>query len=50
MLEAESLTVYYRDGRVLRHEGQESKSGGADPMAFPHEAHKALMVDFSRRG
>jgi predicted dehydrogenase len=46
VLEAESLTVYYRDGRVLRHEGAESKSGGADPMAFSHEAHKALIVDF----
>jgi UDP-N-acetyl-2-amino-2-deoxyglucuronate dehydrogenase len=46
VLEAESLSVYYRDGRILRHEGAESKSGGADPMAFSHEAHKALMVDF----
>jgi predicted dehydrogenase len=46
VLEAESLAVHYRDGRVLRHEGEESKSGGADPMAFPHEAHKALMTDF----
>jgi UDP-N-acetyl-2-amino-2-deoxyglucuronate dehydrogenase len=46
VLEAESLAVYYRDGRVLRHEGEESKSGGADPMAFPHEAHKALITDF----
>jgi predicted dehydrogenase len=46
VLEAESLVVYYRDGRVLRHEGAESKSGGADPMAFSHEAHKALISDF----
>ena len=46
VLEAETLAVHYRDGRVLRHEGGESKSGGADPMAFSHEAHKALMVDF----
>ena len=46
VLEAETLTVYYRDGRILRHEGAESKSGGADPMAFSHEAHKALITDF----
>jgi len=46
VLEAESLAVYYRDGRILRHEGGESRSGGADPMAFSHEAHKALLVDF----
>jgi UDP-N-acetyl-2-amino-2-deoxyglucuronate dehydrogenase len=46
VLEAESLAVYYRNGRVLRHEGTLSKSGGADPMAFSHEAHKALIEDF----
>ena len=46
VLEAETLDVHYRDGRVLRHEGAESKSGGADPMAFSHDAHKALIVDF----
>jgi len=46
VLEAETLAVHYRDGRVLRHDGGESKSGGADPMAFPHGAHKALTADF----
>jgi UDP-N-acetyl-2-amino-2-deoxyglucuronate dehydrogenase len=46
VLEAEALAVYWRDGRTLRHEGAESKSGGADPMAFSHEAHKTLMTDF----
>jgi UDP-N-acetyl-2-amino-2-deoxyglucuronate dehydrogenase len=46
VLEAETLAVYWRDGRILRHEGAESKSGGADPMAFSHEAHKALITDF----
>jgi UDP-N-acetyl-2-amino-2-deoxyglucuronate dehydrogenase len=46
VLEAETLAVYYRDGRTLRHEGSESNSGGADPMAFSHEAHKALITDF----
>jgi UDP-N-acetyl-2-amino-2-deoxyglucuronate dehydrogenase len=46
VLEAESLVVYYQDGRVIRHEGAESRSGGADPMAFSHEAHKGVIVDF----
>jgi UDP-N-acetyl-2-amino-2-deoxyglucuronate dehydrogenase len=46
VLEAESLSVYYQDGRVARHEGAESNSGGADPMAFSHEAHKGVIVDF----
>jgi UDP-N-acetyl-2-amino-2-deoxyglucuronate dehydrogenase len=46
ILEAESLTVHYQDGGVDRHEGGESKSGGADPMAFSHEAHKGVINDF----
>jgi UDP-N-acetyl-2-amino-2-deoxyglucuronate dehydrogenase len=46
VLEAESLAVFYRDGQIVRHEGGESKSGGADPMAFTNDAHKALIVDF----
>jgi UDP-N-acetyl-2-amino-2-deoxyglucuronate dehydrogenase len=46
VLEAESLTVYYQDGRMDRHEGGESKSGGSDPMAFSQEAHKGVITDF----
>ncbi|QCI64132.1 Gfo/Idh/MocA family protein [Phreatobacter stygius] len=46
VLEAETLKVHFRDGRVVVHEGGESKSGGADPMAFSHEAHKAVITDF----
>lgn len=46
VLEAESLAVYFQDGRTLRHEGAASNSGGADPMAFSHEAHKAVIADF----
>lgn len=46
VLEAESLAVFYRDGRTERFDGGESKSGGADPMAFSNQAHKALIVDF----
>ena len=46
VLEAKSLSVYHQDGRIDRHEGAESKSGGADPMAFSHEAHKGLITNF----
>ena len=46
VLEAESLAVFHQDGRLFRHEGAESRSGGADPMAFSHEAHKGVIVDF----
>ncbi|MDO8876192.1 MAG: Gfo/Idh/MocA family oxidoreductase [Pseudolabrys sp.] len=43
---AETLDIHYRDGRHIRHEGEASRSGGADPMAFSNGAHKALIVDF----
>jgi predicted dehydrogenase len=46
VLAAETLDVHYRDGRHLRDGGAPSQSGGADPMAFSHDAHKALIADF----
>ena len=46
VLNAETLDIYWQDGRHDRHEGAVSKSGGADPMAFSHDAHKALITDF----
>lgn len=46
VLNAETLDLYFKDGRHLRHEGAASKSGGADPMAFPNDAHKGLIADF----
>ena len=46
VLAAETLDFYFKDGRHVHHEGAVSKSGGADPMAFANDAHKALIVDF----
>lgn len=46
VLNAETLDLYFKDGRHVHHEGAISKSGGADPMAFANDAHKALIVDF----
>jgi UDP-N-acetyl-2-amino-2-deoxyglucuronate dehydrogenase len=46
VLQAESLEVFYKDGRHVRREGSTAGGGGADPMAFSHEAHKALISDF----
>ncbi len=46
VLAAETLDLYFKDGRHVHHEGAVSKSGGADPMAFSNDAHKALIVDF----
>jgi UDP-N-acetyl-2-amino-2-deoxyglucuronate dehydrogenase len=46
VLAAETLDIWFKDGRHVHHEGAMSKSGGADPMAFSNDAHKALIVDF----
>jgi predicted dehydrogenase len=46
VLNAETLDIFHKDGRHDHHEGAVSKSGGADPMAFSHDAHKALIADF----
>jgi predicted dehydrogenase len=46
VLAAESLEVFWKDGRHDRHEGSAAGGGGADPMAFSHEAHKTLIADF----
>jgi UDP-N-acetyl-2-amino-2-deoxyglucuronate dehydrogenase len=46
VLAAETLDIYFKDGRHVHHEGGVSKSGGADPMAFPNDAHRALITDF----
>ncbi|UWQ16191.1 Gfo/Idh/MocA family protein [Jannaschia sp. M317] len=41
------LTVLHRDGRV-DHVGEKGGTGsGADPMAFPHDWHQAVMEDFA---
>jgi UDP-N-acetyl-2-amino-2-deoxyglucuronate dehydrogenase len=46
VLAAETLDVYFKDGRHLHEEGAPSRSGGADPMAFQHEAHRGVIEDF----
>lgn len=45
-LQSEQLTLYWKDGK-LEHFGAEAGSGGgADPMAFSHAGHRALIEDF----
>jgi UDP-N-acetyl-2-amino-2-deoxyglucuronate dehydrogenase len=46
VLSVETLEVLWKDGRTERLEGSSAGGGGADPMAFSHEAHKALITDF----
>lgn len=42
-----SLTVHYHGGGSETVAGEEGAGGaGADPMAFSHEAHRALIADF----
>jgi predicted dehydrogenase len=46
VLAAGVLTLHHRDGRVEKTGEEQGTGGGADPMAFPHDAHRALLTDF----
>jgi UDP-N-acetyl-2-amino-2-deoxyglucuronate dehydrogenase len=41
-----ALEIFYQDGRREQIAGSEATGGGADPMAFSHEAHRAAITDF----
>ncbi len=40
------VQILYHDGGEERLGAQEATGGGADPMAFAHDAHRALIADF----
>lgn len=40
------LEVWWQDGRHERLTGGTGGGGGADPMAFSHDAHRAVIADF----
>ena len=46
VLSAETLDVFFQDGRTFHLEGAPSASSGSDPMAFGNAAHKAVIGDF----
>lgn len=47
VLAGTSLKVRFQDGRRIDVEPDDSAGGtGADPMAFPHDDHRAVMADF----
>jgi predicted dehydrogenase len=46
-LEGNSLRLLFHDGRTETLEGDGPTGGGADPMAFDHGPHKALIADFA---
>jgi predicted dehydrogenase len=45
-LVAGSLEVHFHDGRVDTAGERAAFGGGADPMAFTHDAHRALIAEF----
>lgn len=45
-LEAGHLRLAYRDGRTETIGESHGSGGGANPMDFPHDAHRALLADF----
>ena len=46
-LRGTELLVQFQDGRKVTIEADRSAGGtGADPMAFPHDYHRAVMADF----
>ena len=46
VLEGERLLVQLKDGSEIRVDAEAGSSGGADPMAFSHSAHRALISEF----
>jgi len=46
VLEGERLLVQLKDGSEIRVDAPAGSSGGADPMAFSHAAHRALIEEF----
>ncbi|MGI9436118.1 MAG: Gfo/Idh/MocA family protein [Geminicoccaceae bacterium] len=45
-LEAGHLRLAFRDGRTETIGESHGSGGGADPMDFPHDSHRALLTDF----
>jgi predicted dehydrogenase len=47
LISGTSLTVHHVDGRITDAKPDATPGGtGADPMAFPHDYHRALLADF----
>jgi len=45
-LEGGTLELYHQDGRRERFGDESAMGSGADPMAFSHDAHRAVIADF----
>jgi predicted dehydrogenase len=46
ILAAGVVTIHHQDGRKESFGEEQSTGGGADPMDFPHDAHRAVLTDF----
>jgi predicted dehydrogenase len=46
VLAAGVVTLHHHDGTTERIGEEQSTGGGANPMAFPHDAHRALLAGF----
>ncbi len=46
VLTAGDLVIHWKDGRDERVVSDQGSGGGADPMAFSHRGHMALIADF----
>ena len=46
ILDGATLEVSHRNGRTESFGDGQGTGGGADPMDFPHDAHRAVLVDF----
>jgi UDP-N-acetyl-2-amino-2-deoxyglucuronate dehydrogenase len=47
VLSGTELKIFHHDGRVIEMKPDATAGGtGADPMAFPHDYHRALIADF----
>lgn len=47
VLNATTLSIYHRSGKVEEFGEEAATGGGADPMAFTHEWHQAIIEDFA---
>ena len=46
MISAEDIEIWLKDGSHVVSQGPASNAGGADPMAYTHDAHKGILTDF----
>jgi len=46
VLEVETLTVHYMNGERFQLAGASAGGGGADPMAFSHDHHRRVLMEF----